>query len=57
MNLDSKKLPHSPDLNAIEIIWAILKCNVSARNPINLNELMRFTKGYELINLSYKNSN
>lgn len=31
--------PYSPDLNVIEIVWAIMEAEVEARNPSSIDEL------------------
>jgi hypothetical protein len=48
--------PYSPDLNIIEIVWAVMKRRVSNRNPRTLNELQSIIQEV-WDNLSYSTIN
>ena len=39
-----KNPAHSPDLNPVEMMWAILKRNVAAHNPNNREDLIKLTR-------------
>ena len=49
--------PYSPDFNAIEFIWKILKDNVESKTPKNINELEEAIKNsWDQITLSQINN-